>query len=454
MTIETLADDLEAGRTTSRALVDICLARIADEAGEGARVFVRVDAQAARAQADAIDMLRACGRAPGRLAGIPISLKDLLDVAGQVTTAGSMTLTDTLPAKTHAPVVARLLTAGMVPVGRTNMTEFAFSGMGLNPHFGTPANPWDRTNRRIPGGSSSGAAVSVADGMAIVAIGTDTGGSCRVPAALCGVVGFKPTQRRVPLAGAWPLSPSLDSIGPIAQSVADCAAVDAVLAGDIPAPLADVPLADVQLADVQLAGRRFVIPAGWADDLASEVETAFEAAVDRLRAAGAVVEERAVKPFDAVDEANARGNLTVAEAWARHETRLERDGYRYDPFVRRRIERGASMTAADLVRLTQARAKIIADMEAEWAGMDALLLPTCPIVAPRIADLIDLDEAARVNARLLRGTSAINFVDGCSISLPCHAPGTAPVGLMLSAGPMGDRRLLALALAVERLLGR
>ena len=351
MTLETLADDLEAGRTTSRALVDICLARIADEGGEGARVFVRVDAEAARAQADATDVLRACGRAPGRLAGIPVSLKDLLDVAGQVTTAGSMTLTDTPPAKAHAPVVARLLAAGMVPVGRTNMTEFAFSGMGLNPHYGTPANPWDRANRRIPGGSSSGAAVSVADGMAIVAIGTDTGGSCRVPAALCGVVGFKPTQRRVPLAGAWPLSPSLDSIGPLARSVADCAAIDAVLAGEAPAPL---PV-------MALTGRKVVVPAGWADDLAPEVETAFEAAVDRLRAAGAVVEERTIKPFDAIDEANARGNLTVAEAWACHEPRLERDGYRYDPFVRRRIERGAGMTAADLVRLIQARARIIAD---------------------------------------------------------------------------------------------
>ncbi len=444
MTIETLADDLAAGRTTSRALVDICLARIADAGGEGARVFVRVDAEAARAQADAIDALRACGRAPGRLAGIPVSLKDLLDVAGQVTTAGSVTLSDAPTATAHAPVVARLLAAGMVPVGRTNMTEFAFSGMGLNPHYGTPANPWDRATGRIPGGSSSGAAVSVADGMAIVAIGTDTGGSCRVPAALCGIVGFKPTQRRVPLAGAWPLSPSLDSIGPLARTVADCAAIDAVLAGEVFAPL----------PDVALAGRKFVIPAGWAEDLAPEVETAFEAAVDRLRAAGAVVEERSVAAFDDIDAANARGNLTVAEAWACHETRLERDGYRYDPFVRRRIERGAGMSAADLVRLIQARAKIIAAMAAEWAGMDALLLPTCPIVAPRIADLTDLDEAARVNARLLRATSAINFLDGCSISLPCHAPGTAPVGLMLSAGPMADRGLLALAAAVERLLGR
>ena len=341
-------------------------------------------------------------------------------------------------------MVARLLAAGMVPVGRTNMTEFAFSGMGLNPHYGTPANPWDRATGRIPGGSSSGAAVSVADGMATVAIGTDTGGSCRVPAALCGIVGFKPTQRRVPLAGAWPLSPSLDSIGPLARTVADCAAIDAVLAGEVFAPL----------PDVALAGRKFVIPAGWAEDLASEVETAFEAAVDRLRAAGAVVEERSVAAFDDIEAANARGNLTVAEAWACHETRLERDGYRYDPFVRRRIERGAGMSAADLVRLIQARAKIIEAMAAEWAGMDALLLPTCPIVAPRIADLVDLDEAARVNARLLRATSAINFVDGCSISLPCHAPGTAPVGLMLSAGPMADQGLLALAAAVERLLGR
>ena len=220
--IEPTAAALAEGRATSRDLIEACLARIADPAGEGAATFRRVHAEAARASADAIDALRRAGRAPSRYAGIPVSLKDLLDVAGESTSAGSRALADAPPAAVHAPVVARLLAAGFIPVGRTNMVEFAFSGLGINPHFGTPRAPWERTaaGGRIPGGSSSGAAVSVADGMALGAIGTDTGGSCRIPAAFCGITGYKPTARRVPIAGVLPLSPSLDSVGPLAASVA------------------------------------------------------------------------------------------------------------------------------------------------------------------------------------------------------------------------------------------
>ena len=247
-TLIELAAALDAGRTTSRALVEDCLARIADPAGEGSRTFVAVQGDAARAQADAMDTLRRHGRAPGRYAGIPVSLKDLFDVAGEVTAAGSVVLDGAAPAAAHAPVVARMLAAGFVPVGRTNMTEFAFSGLGINPHHGTPASPWDRATRRVPGGSSSGAAVSVADGMAFAALGTDTGGSCRVPAALCGVVGYKPTARRVPITGVLPLSFSLDSVGPLANSVACCAIVDAVLAGQASGLPVQRPLAGVRLA--------------------------------------------------------------------------------------------------------------------------------------------------------------------------------------------------------------
>src|SRR6201990_526385 len=229
-TLPALADDLDAGRTTARKLVEECIARIADPAGEGQRVFIHVDREAAIAAADAMDHLRKANAAPSRFAGIPVSIKDLFDIKGQVTRAGSRALEDSAPAEADAPVVARLRRAGFVVIGRTNMTEFAYSGIGINPHYGTPKSRWQRSVGHVPGGSSSGAAVSIADGMAYGALGTDTGGSCRIPAAYNGIVGYKPTQRRVPLDGGVPLSFSLDSFGPLARSVGCCAVLDAVLA--------------------------------------------------------------------------------------------------------------------------------------------------------------------------------------------------------------------------------
>src|SRR5881227_952615 len=231
-TLAKLAEELESGRTTSRKLVEACLAKIADPAGEGQRAFIHVDMDAALAAADAMDGLRKVKAAPSRYAGIPVSIKDLFDIKGQVTRAGSRALDDSAPAEADAPVVARLRAAGFVVIGRTNMTEFAYSGIGINPHYGTPKGAWQRSAGHVPGGSSSGAAVSVVDGMAHAALGTDTGGSCRIPAAWNGIVGFKPTQRRVPLDGAVPLSTTLDSIGPIARTVKCCAVLDAVLANE------------------------------------------------------------------------------------------------------------------------------------------------------------------------------------------------------------------------------
>ena len=232
--IDELAQALADGSTTSRALVEESLARIADPDGEGRRAFLKVHADAARASADAMDTLRKAGRAPGRYAGVPIALKDLFDIAGESTPAGSRVLADAPEAKANAPVVARMFAAGFISVGRVNMTEFAFSGLGINPHYGTPTSPWDRPSKRIPGGSSSGTAVAVADGMAAAGLGTDTGGSCRIPAAFCGIVGYKPTARRVPISGVLPLAPSLDFVGPLAPSVACCAAIDSILAGAEP----------------------------------------------------------------------------------------------------------------------------------------------------------------------------------------------------------------------------
>src|SRR5712672_1145838 len=247
-TLASLAVDLEGGRTSARKLVDDCLARIADTSGEGMRAFLHVEAEAAIEAAEAMDRLREVKAAPSPFAGIPVSIKDLFDIRGQVSRAGSRALEDSAPAEADAPVVARLRRAGFIVIGRTNMTEFAFSGIGINPHYGTPKGAWNRSEGHIPGGSSSGAAVSVVDGTAHGALGTDTGGSCRIPAAYNGIVGYKPTQRRVPLEGTVPLSFTLDSIGPLARTVGCCAVLDAVLANETIAPLRLRPIKGMRLA--------------------------------------------------------------------------------------------------------------------------------------------------------------------------------------------------------------
>src|ERR1700746_2926102 len=272
-TIASLADDLEAGRTSARKLVEECIARIADPGGEGQRTFIHVDRDAALDAADAMDALRRAKAAPSRFAGIPISIKDLFDIRGQVTRAGSRALEDSAPAEADAPVVARLRQAGFIVIGRINMTEFAYSGIGINPHYGTPKGAWNRAEGHVPGGSSSGAAVSVLDGMAHGALGTDTGGSCRIPAAFNGIVGYKPTQRRVPLDGAVPLSFSLDSFGPLANSVSCSAILDAVLADETVTPL----------QPRSIKGMRLAVPTTVAlDELEDEVAATFERALETL----------------------------------------------------------------------------------------------------------------------------------------------------------------------------
>ncbi len=446
MTANPLLDTASAladGATTARALLEICLERIADLDGEGARVFVHVAADAARRRADMIDAAREAGRDLPPLAGLPISVKDLFDIEGEPTRAASRALADAKPAGAHAPAIARLLDAGMVVVGRTNMTEFAFSGLGLNPHHGTPRNPWDRATGRIPGGSSSGAAVSVSDGMALAAIGTDTGGSCRIPAALCGVVGYKPTQARVPRDGAIPLSRTLDSVGPLGRSVGDCAAIDAVLAGEAFAPISDIGVRGLMLP---------VLAGWWLEGLDTAVAAAFARAIARLRDAGADISERRIAPIDAAPAANINGGFAPAEANAWHRQLLAERGHLIDPMVRARIERGATTTPEDINRMTADRARLIAEADRATRDFDALLLPTCPVVAPAIALFGDAANWVPVNASLLRNPSMANFLDRCAISLPIHRVGDAPVGLMLVGARGGDARLFRVAAAVERLL--
>jgi aspartyl-tRNA(Asn)/glutamyl-tRNA(Gln) amidotransferase subunit A len=442
-TLAQLSDDLATGRTTSRQLVEECLARIADPVGEGARTFLKVDAEGARAVAEAMDLLRRANAAPSPFAGIPISVKDLFDVAGEVTTAGSRVLAGNPPAERDATAIARLRQAGFVLIGRTNMTEFAYSGLGLNPHHDTPRNPWRRDEARVPGGSSSGAAVSVADGMAHAAIGTDTGGSCRIPAAFTGLVGYKPTARRVPLDGVFPLAPTLDSVGPIARSIACCASLDAIMAGE--------PLADG--AAVSLDGLRLVVPTTVAlDELDPVVATAFSAALERLSGAGARVEERAFPEFAEVARLNAKGGFAAAESHAWHRALMETGEAAYDPRVASRIRRGANQSAADYIALVEARRSLVERASARLAGIDALVMPTVVMLSPRIADLADDEAFTRTNLLVLRNPTLINMIDGCAISLPIDAADDAPAGLTL-AGPAGaDHRLLAIAAAAEAVL--
>jgi aspartyl-tRNA(Asn)/glutamyl-tRNA(Gln) amidotransferase subunit A len=435
-----LADDLENGRTTARKIVDGCLARIADEAGEGARTFIHVDAEAAIEAAEAMDRLRRINAAPSRFAGIPVSIKDLFDIKGQVTRAGSRALEDTAPAQADAPVVARLRRAGFVVIGRTNMTEFAYSGIGINPHYGTPKSVWRRSVGHVPGGSSSGAAVSVADRMAHGALGTDTGGSCRIPAAYNGIVGFKPTQRRVPLEGGVPLSSTLDSFGPLALTVGCCAVLDAVLADEPVLPLQPRPV----------KGMRLAVPTTVAlDQLDDEVARAFERALGVLSRQGALIERIAVPEFLDVGVMNANGGFAAADSYAWHRHLIATKGNVYDPSVRMRIVRGESISAADYVDLLRARKSLIEQSSRRLAPYDALVLPTTAITPPPIAHLADEKEFGKANVLSLRNCTLINMIDGCAISLPCNREGEVPVGLMLAGTGGADRRILELAAGME-----
>ncbi len=442
-TLASLAADLDSGRTSARKLVDQCLARIGDPSGEGARVFIHVDAEAAIEAAEAMDRLREVKAAPSPYAGIPVSIKDLFDIRGQVTRAGSRALDDSAPAAADATVVARLRRAGFIVIGRTNMTEFAYSGIGINPHYGTPKGAWQRSVGHVPGGSSSGAAVSIADGMAYGALGTDTGGSCRIPAAYNGIVGFKPTQHRVPLDGGVPLSFTLDSFGPLARSVACCAVLDAVLADEVVAPLQPRPI----------KGMRLAVPTTVAlDDLEDAVARTFERALETLSRQGALIERIAVPEFLDVGVMQAKGGFAAAESYAWHRYLIVSKGDVYDPRVSSRIVRGEAISAADYIDLLGARRSLIARSTARLAPYDALVMPTTANTPPRIADLADDKAFGKANLASLRNCTLINMIDGCAISLPCHRQGEVPVGLMLAASGGSDRRIFELAAGIEEVI--
>ncbi len=444
-TVNQLAEALASGHIRARKLVDQALERIADPSGEGARAFMSVAAQSAQAQADEVDRKRAAGEPLPPFAGIPLAIKDLFDIAGEVTRAGSRILASEPPALRDAPVIARLRAAGFIFMGRNTMTEFAFSGLGINPHYGTPASPFDRANRRIPGGSTSGGAVAVADGMAVASLGTDTGGSCRIPAAFCGIVGFKPTAHRVPRDGATPLAHSLDSIGPLANSVACCATLDAILRGITPRPLAAVSLRDVRL----LLPTSLVL-----NDMDEHVAKGFERGIGELARTGVVISRQPLTELLRVSEINSRGGIATAEAYAWHRPLLERHLDQYDPRVANRILKARDFTDQYVQEMRDARANVISAFESAMSDVDALVLPTTPIIPPPLAAFEQDADYVRLNGLVLRNPSLGNFLDGCAISLPVHRRGDAPVGLMLIGRRGSDERLLAIAQVIESALNQ
>jgi aspartyl-tRNA(Asn)/glutamyl-tRNA(Gln) amidotransferase subunit A len=442
--IAQIADDLASGAATSRALTEEALARIEDPNGEGPRAFIRVFRDSALAEADASDRLRGAGVVPSPLAGIPVSIKDLCDVAGVTTLAGSVVRRNAPPATRDATIVARLRAAGAVIMGTTNMTEFACGGLGLNPHYGDCRNAYDRDTGRVPGGSSAGAAVSVTDEMAAAAVGTDTAGSVRIPAAFCGLAGFKPTARRVPVDGVFPLSTTLDSVGPLAPSIACCAIVDAIFAGEDPVLPDAVPL----------DGLRFGIPDTLVtDNLDAEVASAFERAVDKLSRAGVRIEDVALPELGELSTVGQVRFPSMVEGYAIHRDRLENMFDQMDPRIAERLLAGGKLSGPDYYDVLQFKQSLTERAGRITAGYDAIIMPTIPVIAPPIDQFKGSAEAERdPHIIVIRNTSIGNLLDRCSLTVPCHDAGAAPVGFMLTGENMADKRLLGIGLSVDRLL--
>jgi amidase/aspartyl-tRNA(Asn)/glutamyl-tRNA(Gln) amidotransferase subunit A len=443
-TLRAHRDAVQSANASIEAIVDQALQAAASPAC--AKAFIRLFEPSARACAAALHNMQCAGAPIGALAGAPISVKDLYDVAGFPTTAASSTMHDAAPASCDSLAVERVRRADGVLIGHTNMSEFAFSGVGINPHFGTPANAataaLDATPR-APGGSTSGGAVSVAAGAALAALGSDTGGSIRIPAALQGLVGFKNTQRLTPVEGTVPLSSTLDTVCAITRDVRDAITMHEILAQR-----------RVALDPRPLAAWRLALPRTlMLDALDATVAGAFERSLRALRAGGARIEEIALPELGEVADINAGGGFSPPESWAWHRQRMAERGAGYDPRVALRIRRGESMSAADYIELSHARRRWIDRMALALRGFDAMLSPTVPIVAPAIAPLVASDEAFfAANGLLLRNTSLVNFLDGCALSAPCHRDGEFPVGLMVWSDALADDRVLSISLAIESAL--
>ena len=443
MLISDIAQQLANGELSARDQLEKRLAVIDTE--DGKRAFITVNAAEARAAADAIDSQRKEGRALPAFAGVTLSVKDLFDVRGEVTRAGSRVLDEAAPAQDDAKVVARLRAAGFVIIGRTNMTEFAYSGIGMNPHYGDPRSPFERDidGGRVSGGSSSGSAVSIADGMADATIGSDTGGSTRTPAAFCGIVGMKPSTARMPSNGIYPLSTSFDAAGPMGHSSECCAILDDIMTGG----------RGVSEPAFPVSGLRLAIPLGYLwDELDTEVAKAVDAALSRISAAGAQITEISIDILEELRPANRPVSIVSAEAFEIHRTMLADKGDGYDPYVATRLQGGSSILAADFIAMKRERDMVCQKVQAITRPFDALVMPTSPAIPIKIAELQSTEAKMKGSARALRNTALANYLDRPAISIPCHQAGSAPVGLSLVGSRHHDRRLLAIAAGLEHVI--
>lgn len=444
--LRAIATALRSGETTSTRLVEQAL----ELADQSRAVFTAINPGLLNLAAS-IDRARQKSPSRSPLAGIPIALKDLFNVRNESTLAGSIVRKHyAQPEAQDAEVVAPLRAAGLLFLGRTNMSEFAFSGIGKNPHYGTPLSIWDRETGRLPGGSSSGSAVAVAEGIVAAALGSDTAGSCRIPAAFNGVVGVKPSHGRMSLNGIFPLSPTLDAPGPLAVDVDSCFILDQIMCGKLP-PSNPLPA----LQPAQLKTMKLVIPgARVMEDLDDEVRVAFERSVEVLSAAGASIQEIPMPVLDHCDDFFIERPIVVYEVWLHHREMLEQHLEEYDPFVGSRMSAGAEISAEEQQRRYRKREQIVETFNKQFKSLqvDALLYPSVACIPPAIAETDDEDNARRVNLRCLRNTATVNYFDGCSISLPCHQPGEPPVGLMLSATNGSDESLYQVAATIEAAL--
>lgn len=396
-------------------------------------IFTSFDAARIAADAEALD--KDVERSKGPLAGMLVSIKDLFDEAGITTTAGSAVLADAAPAQKDAEAVRRLKAAGAIPCGRTAMSEFAYSGVGLNPHFGNPGNSLDPL--RIAGGSTSGGGLSVALGIADVALGSDTGGSVRIPAAVNGLCGFKPSQTTVPLDGAFPLSGTYDSLGPIARTIGECAAVHAVLSGTSP-----------DNNEVVEKPRIAVVRGLLTDSLDVQVARDFDVALRKLSDAGCTLEDIELPMLEGFGNVNRI--IVATEAHAIHRDRLAQLETAGDPRVLKRIRAFETFSEEEVGEAYAKRAKAV-EAFAEYASrFDAFVTPTLPVVAPLTSGVeADFD---RLNALMLRNPSAVNFLDGCAATVPMHGNQTLATGLMIFGSAGHDWRILAIAQRAEAVL--
>lgn len=445
-TIATAQKALNSGEVSAVDLVGEALGEIERQDGEGSRTFIRVFKNSAISQAATSDALRKMQVPQGPLAGIPISVKDLFDIETEPTSAGSLYLAQNVqPAQKDAIVIARLRAAGAVFLGHTNMTEFAFSGLGINPHFGTPKNAWNRHIGHVPGGSSSGAAISVAEGMAIAALGTDTGGSVRIPAAFNNLYGFKPSLGRHPMQGVFPLAKTLDTVGPIARSMACCRVLDHIMAG-LPIPQADIH---------PMAGLRFAILETLAlDDLDIEVAGAFVRALEVIAKAGARLERIEIKAINNASKIGALGSLVAPQAYHAHRACLEAVGDAIDPRVRQRMEAAKDISAADYIEIIRLQKEMQEKTADAFRYFDAILMPTVVIRPPEIRLLQQSDDLYReMNAKALRNTTICNLLGMPAASIPIAPSRNAPPVGMMIMGPYGsDAQTMDMAESVDACL--